>query len=130
MSRRKKYNSKRKGKRNKKYVPISNQEVKHTKHSVSRWNKSGRLEEYSDFTSIQEANERMQRFIDEGQVRHLINDFYLIADDIVAVLDVKKDTIVVVTYYGSRTQNPALWNLNIYLKSMNKYGKMNLGNVS
>lgn len=130
MDRRNKHNSKKKGNKRKIRVQITNQEVRHTKHSIDRWNKSGRLEGYSEFTSIQEANDVVQWFVKEGRVRHLINDFYLIAEDIVAVLDVKEDVIVVVTYYGSRTQNPALWNLNAYIRNAKKYGKMDLGLVS
>jgi hypothetical protein len=126
MGRRYKHNNKKVTKK-KELVPITNQQVRHTKHSVDRWNNSGRVEGYSDFTSIQEANDVVQWFVNEGRVKHLTKDFYLIAEDIVAVLDVKEDTIVVVTYYGSRTQNPALWNLDIYTRNMKKYGKINLG---
>jgi hypothetical protein len=109
-------------------IPIRGQAVRHTRHGLEAWN-SKRLWYYEDFRSLREANNYIQKYIDAGEIKHFFRDFYIINDDIVAVLDVKEDVIVVITYYGSIKQNPMLRNLDVYLlnkKNKRKYGKLYL----
>jgi hypothetical protein len=117
-------------KRKAKYIKIANQPIVHTAHSFCRWNESERLPMYSKFQSMTEANEFIQVFVEREQIQYLSFNFYLIADDIVAVLDVSEEKIVVISYYGSVTLTPALRNLDSFLRNIKKYGKMNLSYVS
>ena len=71
-------------------IPIRGQAVRHTRHGLEAWN-SKRLWYYEDFRSLREANNYIQKYIDAGEIKHFFRDFYIINDDIVAVLDVKED---------------------------------------
>ncbi|NBI07551.1 hypothetical protein [Senegalia massiliensis] len=105
-------------------VFITTQNVIHTKHSLKRWNESGRLDNYPNFNSITDANNYIKNIFRSKKIRHLYKNFYLLDNDIVAVLDVKKDKVTVITYYGSRTKTPSLYNLRYYIKNKHKYGNI------
>ncbi|MBO8161698.1 MAG: hypothetical protein H0Z24_08685 [Thermosipho sp. (in: Bacteria)] len=96
---------------------------RNTDHGLLRWN--SRVKN-PVFKTKSELNCHLQQLYDEGKVKHLFGDYYLIDDDIIAVLDVLDEQLVGITFFGRRSVNPMLWNLPQLLKSRKKYGKVNL----
>lgn len=97
--------------------------VSHKNHALERWNERVR-QPY--FNTKGELDVYVQDLIDKRKIEHIKNDIYLINDDIVAVLDVQKDYIFVVTYLGRQSKNPILADIDMFLKYRKRYGKMAL----
>lgn len=127
MSRCRKYNHKKKD--SVLSMPIKGQPVVHTSHSFNRWN-SGRINGFPSFDNAHDLDTYVQEFLNEKKFEHIYKDYYMIDDEIITVLDVRRDVIMVVTYIGNKSQSPALsYNPAHFLKNMGRYGKLQL-NIS
>lgn len=106
--------------------------IKVTEHFFERWNervRSPKFENKENLTSYLENKALRKRICKINSNHHIIDNDIII----VTKKSQNKNEFILVTTYGSTTNNPILYNMCVYgdaEKNFKKYGKINLDYVS
>lgn len=88
-------------------------------HCLLRWNE--RVKSPS-FESVSQLKEYLERIFWQEKFDYVWQNFFVLDDDIVAVVDCKEGYVKMVTFYGRRSKNPILYNIKRYMRNRDKYG--------
>lgn len=98
-----------------------------TNHALEKWKTRVDDRNYLGLKSKEDLVKYMQKMYEENKIERLFGDFFLINNDIIAVMKIAdNNTFVVITFYGRRSRNPLLYNLKVLLKGRKKYGNVML----